>query len=307
MGRTSTVSSLLQSKAIVGLALVVILFVLFGLLAASYTLFIAAVAGIALALLILLLARVLSRRQRIALLVIVSVLALLFLAFMLRSGTETYPSAIVASVPAYTVTIRPGSELGAFVVSEEADVAVEDFASPAPQATRVKQTESIVAQSKGLFLHEVTITPLSDLRVSLPDGTRVTPMLLTDMDSRLVVKLQDLPKGSFYAARHALGLTAHPYLDTETLTWSPTDLGEAITFAYIPSPAHHLRPLLGPFLTVSSVSQWVVGAIVALMTALFGTFVQPALMQKLKTALLPWLPARMSDQKPGSPPSSPAA
>lgn len=275
----------------------IILSVLFGLLAVSYTLFVAVVAGIVLAVFLLLILHALSRQNRIALLALVIVAFLFGAALLLRGGDELYPSAIVADVPAYSLTIRPGSAAGEFTISEEAEVKVEDFATSS-EMTRVKQSANVTARSKGLFLQEVTITPLADLRVSFPDGGQVAPMLLTDMDSRLVVKLQDIPKGSFYAARHALGLVAHPYLDTETLTWSPTDLSEAITFAYIPAPANHLRPLLGPFLTVSSLSQWLVGTLIAVLTALFGAFVQPALMQKLKASISPWLPAWMKGRKP---------
>jgi len=288
----------LPSRAFVAIAIAVVVFILFGLLAASYTLFLTVVAAMVLAAVLLFIMRRLSRRQRLGVIAAVAAVGVAGAALLLmRGGGELYPSAIIADVPAYSVTIRPDKATGSFVASEEANVKLEDFAAPSDAATRVKQTVNVAAHSKGLFIEEVTLTPLAGLRVSLPDGTQVSPMLVTDMDAKLVVKLQDLPKGSFYAARHALGLSSYPYLDTETLTWSPTDLGEDITFAYIKPPAHHLRALLGPFLTVSSASQWLVGTLAALLTALFGAFVQPALLQKLKDTLSPWLPSWMKESK----------
>jgi hypothetical protein len=289
-------TSLFHSRMIIGLIAAGIALLLFGLLAVSYTLFAAAAFGVVLGIAVIAALRILTRRQRLLFLAVAGGAVVLVLAMSLRSGPRSYPMALVASVPAYSVTIRPGPDAGTFVVSEEADVEVESFTSPAPQATRVKASQTVAAASKGLFLQEVTFAPLAKLAVALPDGEEVPPALVTDMDSRLTVKLQDLPKGSFYAARHALNLAAHPYLDTETLTWSPTDLSDAISFAYVPSPANQLRPLLGPFLTASSLSQWAVGLIVALAAALFGTFVQPALMGRLKGTLNPWLPEWMKEK-----------
>jgi hypothetical protein len=291
-------TSLSHSRLIIGLIAAAVLFVLFGLLAVSYTLFAAAAIGIGLGVAVIALMRVLTRMQRLAVLAVAGVALLLVLAMTLRSGPRTYPMALVAAVPAYSVTIRPGQNAGTFVVSEEADVQVESFTAPAAQPTRVKASETITATSKGLFLQEVTFPPLAKLSVAMPGGGQFAPALVTDMDSRLAVKLQDLPVGSFYAARHALSLAAHPYLDTETLTWSPTDLSEPISFAYVPSPANHLRPLLGPFLTASSMSRWAVGLLVTLAAALFGTFIQPALMDRLKATLGPWLPEWMKEKKP---------
>lgn len=291
-------TSLFHSRLIVGMIAAAVLFMLFGLLAVSYTLFAAAAIGVALGIAVIALVRLLPRRWFFAVLGVAAVAALLMLGLSLRSGPRSYPMALVASVPAYSVTIRPGPKAGTFVVSEEADVEVESFTAPAPQPTRVRASQTVAAASKGLFLQEVTFAPLAKLAVALPDGEQVSPVLVTDMDSKLSVKLQDVPKGSFYVARHALGLATHPYLDTETLTWSPTDLSDAISFAYVPSPANQLRPLLSPFLTASSLSQWAVGLVVALGAALFGTFVQPALMGRLKETLGPWLPQWMKEQKP---------
>lgn len=288
----------IPSRALATITIVGVLFVLFGLLAASYVLFLTVVAAVVLAGVLLLFVRKLSRQQRLRFVAAVVAVGLLAAALLLlRSGNRTYPFAVIADVPAYSVTIRPDRATGAFIASEEASVKIEDFATTADAAPKFKQTTNITAHSKGLFVEEVTLTPLADMHVSLPDGAQISPVLMTDMDSKLVVNVQDLPRGSFYAARHARGLAAHPYLDTETLTWSPTDLSEDITFAYIKPPAHHLRALLGPFLTVSSASQWLVGALAALLTALFGAFVQPALLRKVKDILSPWLPLWMKATK----------
>ena len=58
-----------------------------------------------------------------------------------------------------------------------------------------------------------------------------------------------------------MGISSSPYLDTETVTWTVENLDGDIVFAYIPSPFHYLRPLLAPFISLATLSQWLFGLI----------------------------------------------
>lgn len=123
----------------------------------------------------------------------------------------------------------------------------------------------ITSTSRGLLLREANIAPLEassgQVTITLRDGSTLHGSLCAFSCPQSAIELRDFPRSSFYAARHAQNVNIQPYIDTETITWSIDRLGRGITFAYIPSPYYHLRPILKPLLEVSSLSQWIIGVL----------------------------------------------
>ncbi len=303
-------------RAALATVVVVVLLAIIAVFSASLVAGTALVGGIVLpALVFLLLARWGRERSattlRLATIVVSALVvgAIALTVAVLAHPPRSYPNALVATAQSYSVTIRP-AEAGKFSVTEEASVEVETLGvitatQPSP-VTRVRTARTVAATSEGWLLQEVSFSPLADVQVSLPDGTKVTPLFLADFGAKLSARLQDMATGSVYAVKYAQGLASSSYVDTQTLTWSVPDLQESIPFAYIPSPWHNLRPLLAPFLSLSSLSQWVVGILGMVGGTVFGAFVQPPLVAWLRERLAPWIALRLKRGKPPAP-EAPAA
>jgi hypothetical protein len=209
-------------------------------------------------------------------------------------------------VHSYTLTLRPsGTDPANFIAIEEADVEMDDMTLDATVpltttragAPNVRLSRTVTAHNKGLLLREVSFTPLEDVTISLPQGGQVKPLLLSDPASKLTVRVQDLPSGSFYAARYAEQLASQPYLDTETLAWSMPALDDGVVFAYIASPFQNLRALLGPFLSLSSLGRWLIGLLGLAGGTVFSAFVQPNLVRVMQTKIGPAMMQRLKRQK----------
>jgi hypothetical protein len=271
-----------------GLALAVLL----AIFAASYLAGVALIAGVLLPLLIyMLLARwggaASGSRLRLAAgaisLALVGAIALIVVARL--SGPHLYPSYSTATVSAYNAVIRPSGS-GLFTVTEDAAAELDGFDVVSPTQTlrtpRLHSTRTVAAVSKGWLLREVSFTPLANVEFTLANGSKIQPLFLPDFGVKLAAQVQDMPAGSLYAVKRAQGLAASTYLDSETTTWFVTDLQESITFAYLPSPWHHLKPVVAPFLTLSSLARWLVGILGLLGGTVVGAFVQPALLVLLR-------------------------
>lgn len=280
-----------QARLVPIIALIVLLILFIGLFLANYIAALAILAGVALATVLYAVLRT-ARRRNLAVLagVAVVIAALALLGAALNRSNTGFPNMMTATVRTYNLSLRPAAS--GFSASEEALVGLEELvlpSAPTPKPVTIKQTRTIAAAGRGWLLREVTFTPLFETEVTLPDGSKVAPLFLTDFDARLTVRVQDMPKGSFYAARHADNVVFDPYLDTETVTWSITNVNEDVAFAYIPSPWQNIRPLITPFLTASSLSQWLLGLVSMVGGSLFGMVIQPVLKSAAENHILPWL------------------
>jgi hypothetical protein len=207
-----------------------------------------------------------------------------------------YPSYLTATVRAYSATIRPGAS-GVFTVIEDADAELDGFTvvttTQALRTPRTRTSRAVASTGKGWLLREVSFVPLAGVEFPLPDGERIQPLFLPDEGAKLTAQVQDLPAGSLYAIRRAQATSASAYLDTETTVWTIPDLQESITFAYLPSPWHILKPLIAPFLTLPSLARWLVGIVCMIGGTLFGAFAQPALVRLVRERLAPGLMRRI--------------
>jgi hypothetical protein len=214
---------------------------------------------------------------------------LLMVNMVLHIGTSyPYVGGEDAYVKEYTLTVKPAAS-GAFTAAERAVLEVQRqtpatgtlaAAMPAWEATH-----TVASVGKGWLLKEVTLSPLSDVELTMPDGSKAPAFISPAPGLKATVKLQGLPRGSFYAAKDALDVTVAPYLDTETVSWSVSSFSDDIVFAYIPSPFHHLRGLLSPFMTLASVGQWLMGILGAALGGVFSAYVKPPLVTLVQARL----------------------
>lgn len=111
---------------------------------------------------------------------------------------------------------------------------------------------------------------------------------LMSRDTRLVL-LRDAPRGSFLAAKNAEKMEKHPYMDTETVSWSVMDLEEGITFAFVPPPFHYIRPMIEPLLGVSGLNEWVLGILGLSGSILLTPIVKPVLLSIAQKRFGSWI------------------
>lgn len=141
----------------------------------------------------------------------------------------------------------------------------------------------LASEPRGFLLREVSFEPLEvgpyeRVSLVLPDGTEMRAALCTFRSCPPArVELQDFPENAFFGARGVTMVESMPYLRTETITWTPADLSDGITFAYVPAPYHYLRPVLVPFIGASTLDDWMVSVIALLGTLVAAPLVVPLL------------------------------
>ena len=185
---------------------------------------------------------------------------------------------------------------GAFTITEAVDINQEWVARSAktdiPPAVELPPRQ-VTSANAGFLAKEVRIDPLQadasgDVSITLPDGRILTGRLCSSCEST-AIELQDVPQGSFLAARDADNVEKHPYVGTETVTWSVLDLREGIRFAYVPPPYQYLRPLLQPLIGASTLNQWVLGLAGLIGTLVVSPIVKPMLLTALQKKIEEWL------------------
>jgi hypothetical protein len=205
-----------------------------------------------------------AQRQRLLALAAVAVIAIVAVVLAVtRPSPGPHPFILTedVNVRSYSLALRL-AEGGTLAAVEDAVIDLQmDGTGPVIKPPPLHKTSTVRITSRGWLLREAVVSPLSDVTLALPGGLEATPYFLVPADVRLNVKLQGFPKGSFYAARDATSIASAPYLDTETVIWTVGNLQDDIVFAYIPSPFHYLRPLLAPFVSLATLSQWLFGLI----------------------------------------------
>lgn len=160
-------------------------------------------------------------------------------------------------------------------------------------------TRVITNSQRGLFLKEIEISPLDAdpfFIFPLPDGREFQVKkqlgLLSSVSERLNyletnVKLIDFPADSFYSAKNATNIQVQKYLDTETVSWSSTEPGSDIQFAYLPPPYHHLHPNIRPFVEIFSVEHLIfslIGITITFVGLIITIILKPAVVPTLVSA-----------------------
>jgi hypothetical protein len=131
---------------------------------------------------------------------------------------------------------------------------------------------SVTGAKRGLLLKEVTFYE-DDMVVQALRAEGLN-RFERDYDS-LSVELQDFPRGSFFDARNADDLEAHPYLHSETITWTQR-ARDPVTFSYVPPAWRFLKPVLAFSYRVGSVGETAVA-----LGGMLGSFVVSAVFESL--------------------------
>jgi hypothetical protein len=178
------------------------------------------------------------------------------------------PSLPVAVVTGYTMIIQPEARAGSFTVTEQAVYEVylngQLLAADLPLTIGTRKVDSA---GRGFLLWGSEVPPLEGdpsrpLEVSAPDGTLLTTQVCGGSQcAPSTIELRDFPKGAFVAARDAETVETLPFVNTETVIWSQRSLHRPVSFAFIRPPFNSLRPVLGPLLGASTLSDWAIGLI----------------------------------------------
>lgn len=205
---------------------------------------------------------------------------------------------------AYRLTLSPGETKGEMLAHEEVIYNVMSQGSVAAADQLLTLPERVVAsETRGFLLREVTIMPLDagayDLMAfPLPEGGEARAPLCTYLRCPIsTVRLEDFPQNAFVAARGVKTVESAPYLDTEIVTWTPTNLPDGITFAYIPAPFHHLRGVLMPLVGATSLDDWMIGLLAMIGSLIAAPLIVPILENVLEEVVGEWIKEMLKRRK----------
>ncbi len=186
----------------------------------------------------------------------------------------------------YRATIRRDDSQGEgeMVVTEEVIYEVYEGQTLIYADQRlVLPPRTLASEPRGFLLREVSFEPLENgpyqpVTFVLPDGMEIRASLCSFRSCPPAqVEIEDFPANAFFGARGVSMVESMPYLRTETVTWTPADLSDGITFAYVPAPYHYLSPVLRPFIGASTLDDWMVSVIALLGTLVAAPLVVPLL------------------------------
>jgi hypothetical protein len=290
--------------------LLIFLLALIGLFAVNYTAGLALIVGSALSLIVVRLWSILIKSSRrscilaslLLSLFIVGIVIFFFTLFSLGGEVQSTDTTCLGLEPYFRTSTKSSQIVieqskvspGNFIAREQVDILQEQVECKNGHALSVLNADTktvqlsdrqIESQDRGFLLKEVSFTPSSTVTSELPNGnSRITPLNILNTQ----VNIRDMPKDSFYAAKDAENLTLDTYVDTQTVQWSVRNASDGIVFAFIPTPFNILRPLVTPFVGISSWSEWLV-AIIALVAGLIvHPIVAPVLNEIAKGRFKSW-------------------
>jgi len=218
----------------------------------------------------------------------------------------------------YDVTIRTDPN------AKDRFLVKDVFINPCPSKLKTilnhKSAENIIVElterqvtsiSRGLLLKELIYSPQNvtskTIDIPLSNGYHVVGNTLCSLNNvcpKINVTLQNFPKGTFYAAKASFDMQSTTYIDVENVSWSIYPNEEQVVFAYIPEPLQYIRPLILPFVGVSSLSHLLVALLSLAGTLILTPIVRPVITEQLQKGFLNWLrrPRWDKAEKSGSPP-----
>lgn len=211
----------------------------------------------------------------------VSSIALILRFFFSPGGIIVTNSLDYPIIESYKTTLFPLYNLKEFQLREEIKLnqyLLEDIfpLDKKKLSTLSKQqlNRQIISMNKGLILKEVYIKPLDIdtngyFNLKLVNSNHLIDQICKDICPKSRVELVNFPIGSFYEAQGGEDLKFSPYLDTETVSWSISNLERGIRFAYISPPYHHFRSFFNPFLKFASANKWIIVTITSLITFIY--------------------------------------
>lgn len=202
---------------------------------------------------------------------------------------DSEPVPISATLPVvaeYHIAIKPvDSTLKNLKIEEEGILDGE---------MKLLSERQISGTSRGFLLREVRITPLEAdasgyVNLILPDGSSLRGPLCGSWCPQSTVELRDFPKNSFFDAKNAEQVgEPDTYVEVETIILSIRDLEQGIVFAYIPPPYHYFRPMLAPFVGLSSFGEIAIVIFSLTGTIILVPIVQPIIYNLAKSRLQSW-------------------
>lgn len=159
----------------------------------------------------------------------------------------------------------------------------------------VELTERHVSSTtKGLLLKELIYSPQNttskNVDIPLENGYHIVGNSLCSQNicPKINVTLHNFPKDAFYAAKASFDVKFTPYIDIENVSWSIYPTEEHVVFAYIPEPLQYIRPLILPFVGISSLSQLLVALLGLAGTMILTPIMKPIMMEQLQKAFRIW-------------------
>jgi hypothetical protein len=213
---------------------------------------------------------------------------------------------VFREIKKYSATIEPkDSSLEEFILREEVVLSVPISTTrlpsgehpsekqDAPRRFRIRE-RALTSSRSGFLTRRLFFLPLGVTRdegwKELDAAGEVEPiyLLLDDYHCDDVnVELRNLPAGSFDSATDSEKLERHPFSDVENVQWSVKNLEPSIGVSFIKPGFEKYRPILSPFIGLSSINGWVAASIVLAFTVVVVIVVDIA-----KDSIKAWLGER---------------
>ncbi|MSP12413.1 MAG: hypothetical protein EXR62_05585 [Chloroflexi bacterium] len=147
----------------------------------------------------------------------------------------------------------------------------------------------ITGTDRGLLLRELNFLPPQTLAVQFANQAAVSD-LQVGICGQNTVELRDFPKSSIFRIKQVGDLKTFSYIDTETIRWSSTEvLEDDFKVAYIPPPFQRMRPVLEPFLGMSSLGDGFMGLIGFVGTLILIPLTKSTLYEMVSSRFKAWL------------------
>jgi len=253
------------------LLLVVVVLAAIGLLAVDYRAALALAGGIVIALALILLLRRFGWRLILVLGVIGLLVVVVLFTFQRvalapeavptsppaaseEPASDEAPPTYSARVTGYSAAVVPIDErLTGLHIQEEISVDLYlDGTLVQSGVVFPVEPHDLESMPQGFLLREVRWEVPGTAELILDDGTLVETRVCRPRCPAARVELRDFPRGAFYAARDAGEAEIRPYLNTEIVRWEATAADGTLSFAMLPPPYSVLKPVLAPFLGVTS-------------------------------------------------------
>ena len=210
---------------------------------------------------------------------------LLYTRFLAPLYFSTLPSPPIINGYHLTISI-PDWGSGVFLIKETVNInpqwAELNHQTALPSSIDLPERK-VTSRDIGLFTREVRIIPgqpdpSGEVMITMPNGSTFKGTMCSFSCGKISIELIDAPKGSFLTARDAENIKEHPYVDTETISWSVIDLGQGITFAFVRPPFNYVRPIIAPLLGVTALNQWLLGILGSVCTLVVTPILRPLIL-----------------------------
>ena len=201
----------------------------------------------------------------------------------------------ITEMKKYSAILEPkDSSLREFILREEVILSVPTSRVPPPFSDRFREDDekspsgrqrreikdrsfrlkerTISSSNSGFLTMEVYFLPLNVSRdvgwkeLATSDGSPIYLLLNNFECDNVDIQLRNMPKGSFESATDSEKLERHPFADVEAVHWSVRNLEPSLGVSFIKPGFEKYRPVLSPFIGLSSMNGWVAAVLVIVIT-----------------------------------------